>query len=134
MPYSITVITGDVRHAGTDSRVYILLYGGKGGEENSGKIWLEGGKFERCKTDKFNVEVNKLLSPLSRIDIGHDNKGAASGWFLEKVIVNCPSAGLEQTFPCSKWLALDEGDGVIQRTLYEQKAHRKKREKCEILT
>ena len=44
-----------------------------------------------------------------------------------QVVVNCPSAGCEQKFRCGKWLALDEGDGLIERTLYE--TSRKMREK-----
>ena len=47
-----------------------------------------------------------------------------------QVMVNCPSAGLEQWFICDKWLATDEGDGLIERTLYESVGMRKKREKC----
>lgn len=70
-----------------------------------------------------------MLSPISRIDIGHDNSGVASGWFLDQVVINCPSAGMQQLFPCDKWLALDEGEGTIQRTLYEKKDKRVVREK-----
>ncbi len=55
------------------------------GEESSGKIWLEGGKFTRGRTDIFNVEVVDALSPLSKIDIGHDNSGAGPGWHLDRV-------------------------------------------------
>ena len=45
-------------------------------------------------------------------------------------MVNCPSAGIEQWFICDKWLAVDEGDGLIERTLYESVGMRKKRQKC----
>ena len=81
----IHVVTGDVRSAGTSARVYVVLYGGKKGQENSGKIWLENGKFERGRTDIFTQEVASMLSPLSKIEVGHDNSGAGAGWFLEKV-------------------------------------------------
>ena len=47
--------------------------------------------------------------------------------YFHQVIVNCSTAGCEQKFRCGKWLALDEGDGVIERTLYE--TSRKMREK-----
>ncbi|ESO97796.1 hypothetical protein LOTGIDRAFT_208950 [Lottia gigantea] len=128
-PYVITVVTGDKVSAGTDARVWIVLHGGKNGNESSGKIWLDSGKFERNKTDLFNVSIARMLSPLSRIDIGHDNKGAASGWFLDSVTIYCPMSGIEQFFPCGKWLAIDEGERVISRTLYEQEARRKKKQK-----
>ena len=45
--------------------------------------------------------------------------------------VKCPSAGIEQWFLCDKWLAIDEGDGAIERTLFETETLRKKGEKCE---
>ena len=44
--------------------------------------------------------------------------------------MNCPSAGVEQWFVCDKWLATDEGDGRIERTLYEAHGMRKERKKC----
>ena len=73
-----------------------MLYGGatKGNkdkgikaskEKNSGKIWLEGGELARDKTDIFDMEVTDMLSPLTKIDIGHDNSGPGSGWYLDRV-------------------------------------------------
>uniref|UniRef100_A0A3B4YR02 Lipoxygenase homology PLAT domains 1 n=1 Tax=Seriola lalandi dorsalis TaxID=1841481 RepID=A0A3B4YR02_SERLL len=90
---------------------------------------LEGGKFERGLTDICNVELAALLSPLSRVTIGHDNGGLSAGWFCEKVVVYCPFTGIEQTFPCSKWLDEKEGDGLIERELYEMVSLRQKRQK-----
>lgn len=86
IPYTITAKTGDRDNAGTDAKVFIILYGGKDGNQSSGKIWLQGGKFKRNRSDIFNIEIAQMLSPLSRIDIGHDNSGAGPGWFLDKVI------------------------------------------------
>lgn len=131
IPYIITVTTGDVKNAGTSARVYIILHGGEKGAETSGKIWLEKGKFDRGMTDIFNVNVLRMLSPVSCVDIGHDDSGPASGWFLDCLSVYCPMTGIEQFFSCKKWFATDEGDGLIQRTLYEQTGLRKKKEKSE---
>lgn len=82
--YNVAVVTGDIRGAGTNSKIHVILHGSKG-LKNSGKIFLEGGEFERARTDLFNVEIAALLSPLSRVTIGHDNCGVSSGWFCEKV-------------------------------------------------
>jgi len=79
------VKTGDVPNAGTSAGVYTVLYGGKDGDRSSGKILLSDGKFERGRTDIFNFDVAEMLSPLSRIEIGHDNKGPGPGWFLDEV-------------------------------------------------
>lgn len=85
--YNVAVVTGDIRGAGTNSKIHVILHGSKG-LKNSGKIFLEGGEFERARTDLFNVEIAALLSPLSRVSIGHDNCGVSSGWFCEKVRLN----------------------------------------------
>lgn len=122
--FVITVVTRDMRHAGTSANVFICLYDSNKKQTSSGKIWLKDGKFERGKSDNFNITVPKLLSPLSKLDIGHDNSGRAPGWLLDHVIVDCPSTGIKQMFVCNRWLALDEDDGLIQRTLYEQKSLR----------
>ncbi|XP_077979346.1 lipoxygenase homology domain-containing protein 1-like [Glandiceps talaboti] len=125
IPYEIRVTTSDRRHAGTNAKVYAVMYAGHGQkEENSGKIWLQDGKFERGRTDICNIECATLLSPLSKLVIGHDNSGAGAGWHLEKVEVYCASTGITQVFMCNKWFADDEGDGCIERTLKENESFR----------
>lgn len=90
IPYEIKIITGDVRGAGTDANVYIELHGrtdkhSKDSEASSGRIALEDGKFERGKIDVIHTEIGAMISPLTYVTIGHDNKGAAAGWYLEEV-------------------------------------------------
>ncbi|XP_023678721.2 lipoxygenase homology domain-containing protein 1 isoform X1 [Paramormyrops kingsleyae] len=126
--YNIQVTTGNVRGAGTNSKIHIIMHSTKG-MKNSGKVFLEGGQFERGLTDIFNMEITALLSPLSRVTIGHDNAGVSSGWYCEKVVVYCNFTGIEQTFPCCKWMDEDEGDGLIERELYEMVSLRQKKQK-----
>ncbi|XP_030849367.1 lipoxygenase homology domain-containing protein 1 [Strongylocentrotus purpuratus] len=124
IPYEIRVTTSDKRQAGTDARVYVVMYGGKDGEETSGKVWLDG-NFDRGRTAVCSAEIGSMLSPLSRIDVGHDNSGPGAGWHLDRVAIDCPAAGVEQTFICNQWLADGEGDRRIERTLQETKSMRK---------
>ncbi|XP_057216274.1 lipoxygenase homology domain-containing protein 1-like isoform X1 [Triplophysa rosa] len=124
--YNVQVMTGDIRGAGTNSKIHLVMHGHKG-IKNSGKIFLEGGTFERAQIDIFNVELLELLSPLSRVTIGHDNAGISCGWYCEKVTVYCPFTGLEQVFPCGRWLDEDEGDGLVERELYEMVSLRQRR-------
>uniref|UniRef100_A0AAV2IX71 PLAT domain-containing protein n=1 Tax=Knipowitschia caucasica TaxID=637954 RepID=A0AAV2IX71_KNICA len=124
--YNVQVMTGDVRGAGTNSKIHMVMHGTKG-MKNSGKIFLEGGAFERRLIDVFNVEICELISPLSRVTIGHDNVAVGAGWFCEKVVVYCPFTGIEQTFPCGMWLDEDEADGLIERELYEMVSLRQKK-------
>ncbi|CAJ1070168.1 lipoxygenase homology domain-containing protein 1-like [Xyrichtys novacula] len=126
--YNVQVMTGDVRGAGTNSKIHMVMHGFKG-LKNSGKVFLEGGAFERGLIDIFNVEICELISPLSRVTIGHDNGAVGAGWYCEKVVIYCPFTGIEQTFPCGMWLDEDEGDGLIERELYEMVSLRQKKQK-----
>ncbi|XP_068508966.1 lipoxygenase homology domain-containing protein 1 [Syngnathus scovelli] len=126
--YNVQVMTGNVRGAGTNSKIHMVMHGCKG-LKNSGKIFLEGGAFERGLIDIFNVEICELISPLSRVTIGHDNGAVGAGWFCEKVVIYCPFTGVEQTFPCGMWLDEDEGDGLIERELYEMVSLRQRKQK-----
>ncbi|XP_046528124.1 lipoxygenase homology domain-containing protein 1 [Equus quagga] len=124
--YIVTVFTGDVRGAGTKSKIYLVMYGARG-NKNSGKIFLEGGVFDCGRTDIFHIELAVLLSPLSRVSIGHGNVGVNRGWYCEKVVILCPFTGIQQTFLCSNWLDEKKADGLIERQLYEMVSLRKKR-------
>eukprot|EP00794_Sanderia_malayensis_P016965 gene16965-18674_t len=135
IPYHIHVTTGDVRGAGTSARVFVILFGGKDGETNSGKLWLEddnSDNFERGKSDIFTVECLEEYSPMHHIRIGHDNSGIGAGWHLEKIVIESPTTGIVQTFFCRKWLADDEGDKLIERDLFEDMDWRQQREIKEI--
>uniref|UniRef100_A0A3B4CPZ4 PLAT domain-containing protein n=1 Tax=Pygocentrus nattereri TaxID=42514 RepID=A0A3B4CPZ4_PYGNA len=127
--YNVQVMTGDIRGAGTNSKIHLVMHGYKG-NKNSGKIFLEGGTFERAQIDIFNVEILSLLSPLSRVTIGQDNAGIGCGWYCEKVcVLYCPFTGIEQVFPCGRWLDEDEGDGLVERELYEMVSLRQRKQK-----
>jgi hypothetical protein len=82
VPYNITVYTGDKKNAGTDARVYINMHNNK---SSSSQIFLSGGKFEQKSIDTFTIDAPDDLSPLTALDIGHDNSGIGPGWFLDKV-------------------------------------------------
>nr|XP_060615637.1 lipoxygenase homology domain-containing protein 1-like [Anolis sagrei ordinatus] len=112
--YNVAVVTGDIRGAGTNSKIHIVMHGSKG-QKNSGKVFLEGGEFERARSDLFNVEIAALLSPLSRVSIGHDNAGLSCGWYCEKGKENKqpPQQSLPIPVLQSHWkvVALDNDSG-----------------------
>jgi hypothetical protein len=84
--YEITVITGDKRGAGTDSQVYITLFGNNG--KQTQKIHLKDSNnhnpFEKSQTDKFTVNCD-YIGDLTKLRIEHDNTGRLPGWFLDRV-------------------------------------------------
>lgn len=50
----------------------------------------------RNRVDSCEIESASLLSPLEKIEIGHDNSGIAAGWYLDHVTVTCNSTGCQQ--------------------------------------
>ncbi|KAJ7335182.1 hypothetical protein JRQ81_013123, partial [Phrynocephalus forsythii] len=117
--FTVTVRTGDKKHAGTDANVFIVLYGTK---DDTGTIYLKASKtnknkYERDQTDIFTVECVDL-GDLKKIKIGHDNTGRSSSWFLEWVEVDAPCLGLCLKFPCGRWLDKKKDDGAIERVLF----------------
>ena len=81
IPYKITVYTGDRRSGGTDAQVYVAM----NNKDSSHKTFLTPGKFEQKSVDIFDIDGPENLSPLTSLDVGHDNSGVGPGWFLDKV-------------------------------------------------
>ncbi|NXY29497.1 LOXH1 protein, partial [Pomatorhinus ruficollis] len=101
--YTIKVYTGDKRGAGTDANVHIILFGN---EDKSEVFQLthsldHQNPFERGKVDTFKIKT-KNLGNLRSIEIGHDGKGFASGWFLEKVEITDAARNSLHCFNCNR--------------------------------
>ena len=60
IPYEVVVYTGDVRGAGTDANVMLVLYGEKGKSEEF-SLRNKSDNFERNQVDKFKVRENVCL-------------------------------------------------------------------------
>jgi len=112
--YTIHATTGNCRGAGTDANVYIIIYGDKG---DSGKQLLDGplSAFERGCTDLFRVTCVDL-GKIDHIRIGHDGKGIGSGWFCQAIQIETTEG--KYSFPCSRWLDVNEDDHRIDRELF----------------
>ena len=54
--YEVTVVTGNVRHAGTDAHVYLQMYG-KAGMTQEVELDDEKDNFERNMTDVFKASL-----------------------------------------------------------------------------
>ncbi|XP_063250128.1 oxygen-regulated protein 1 isoform X2 [Prinia subflava] len=119
--YTIKVYTGDKRGAGTDANVHIILFGN---EDKSEVFQLahsleHQNPFESGKVDTFKIKT-KNLGSLRSIEIGHDGKGFASSWFLEKVEITDAARNSVHCFNCNRWLSEDESDGLTIVQLYPQ--------------
>uniref|UniRef100_A0A4X2KD29 Oxygen-regulated protein 1 n=1 Tax=Vombatus ursinus TaxID=29139 RepID=A0A4X2KD29_VOMUR len=91
--YEVRVTTGERWNAGTESKVYISIYGEKG-DTGSRQLF-------RSKNPK------KFLKGQVR-----------NGWFLDDIVIKDPTTDLEYAFLCHRWLDHGEDDGKITRELY----------------
>jgi hypothetical protein len=53
-------------------------------QSSSSQIFLNG-KFEQKSVDEIKIDAPDELSPLTALDIGHDNSGISPRWYLNKV-------------------------------------------------
>ncbi|NXK92025.1 LOXH1 protein, partial [Formicarius rufipectus] len=101
--YIVKVYTGDKRGAGTDANVHIILFGNEDKSEvfQLSESLEHQNPFERGKVDTFKIKTKKL-GGLHSIEIGHDGKGFASGWFLEKVEITDAARNSVYCFNCNR--------------------------------
>jgi hypothetical protein len=114
--YTIKVKTSDRYLAGTDANVYITLNGSPG--QTTGEFYLDTpcyNDFERGNLDTFSI-TRADLGDLTSIRIRHDNSGSGPGWHLQYIQV-LTTTGKSWMFNCNRWLATDEDDHKIDRTL-----------------
>lgn len=71
--------------------------------------------FSRGNTDVFVLKVDKPLGAIQGVRVGHDNTGENPSWFLEEIVVLDKEFNQSWTFSSSQWLALERGDGRIER-------------------
>ncbi|CAF3698383.1 unnamed protein product [Rotaria sp. Silwood1] len=117
--YLVHVFTGDKSGAGTDSKVFLTIYGQNkdSGERQLIKSKTNKNPFERKQEDIFEIKAPSL-GKLTKIKIRHDNKGLNSAWYLDRIEIIDPETGLRYHFICQKWLAIDEDDKMISREIY----------------
>uniref|UniRef100_A0A8C9F6U1 Lipoxygenase homology domains 1 n=1 Tax=Pavo cristatus TaxID=9049 RepID=A0A8C9F6U1_PAVCR len=118
--YHISVKTGDIPGASSDSKVFIKLYGEKADTSKETLLVSDndlGNYFERGRVDEFTIDTMDI-GKINRILIGHDNVGLRSGWFLASVQITVPVQGRQYNFPCNRWLDKDEADGRVEVEVY----------------
>jgi polycystin 1L1 len=50
-----------------------------------------------------------------KVQLWHNNFGPTPGWYLSRVTVRNLNTGRVYYFLCEKWLAVEEGDGKVER-------------------
>ena len=65
----------------------------------------------------FVLTVDKPLGFIQGVRVGHDNSGTSPSWFLEDIVIKDKQTQTSWTFANNEWLALERGDGRIERML-----------------
>lgn len=103
--YTVSVVTGNVRGAGTGSAAWVQLVGSHGQSEKVviGNSHEDG--LQRASKVTFEVQVPQGIGPLRRVFIEREKSSCTDtgeGWYLEAVVVHGP-AGEHYLFPCNSW-------------------------------
>nr|XP_033806805.1 polycystic kidney disease and receptor for egg jelly-related protein [Geotrypetes seraphini] len=114
--YLVTVYTGSRFGAGTTADIFIKLIGTTG--ESQVHLMKASGhqSFLRGALDTFLLTTKYQLGDIYLISIWHNNGGGSPGWFLSRIKVEHIYSKKTWYFMCRKWFAIDEGDGLINRT------------------
>lgn len=103
------------RHAGTTANVAMTITGEHGESHafllrNSQRMTLARGSI-----DSFLVTTSETLGELAYIRVWHNNSGKDPAWFVKLISIREIDTDEVWHFVCESWLAVDEGDGMIDR-------------------
>ncbi|KAK8746647.1 hypothetical protein OTU49_017121 [Cherax quadricarinatus] len=101
----ITVVTGDRRGAGTDSKVFIIIYDAQG--NHSPTLRLHNRITTNCRgqtsTFKRNTGIPNLCN-VARIEFWLEKFGVGAGWFVDRICVSVLATGEAAVFPVMRWV------------------------------
>ncbi|KAL8593845.1 hypothetical protein ACOMHN_065322 [Nucella lapillus] len=112
--YFINVYTGDRKNAGTNAKVSMVLHDDAGNSsetihlDNTLRNDLERGELD--VNEVFEAQTKSLdrrgqgQGKISKIQFWRDDAGLASGWYLEKVVVESKKTGAQFVFPVFRWV------------------------------
>ncbi|XP_075878911.1 polycystin-1-like protein 2 [Nelusetta ayraudi] len=113
--YLLNFSTGHRHGAATSSQVTITLQGTEGESEPHHLTDPEKPVFERGGVDMFLLTTHFSLGDLRSIRLWHDNSGAHSAWYVNKVMVQDLDSGQKWHFLCNSWLAVDVGECTLDK-------------------
>uniref|UniRef100_A0A3P8VX02 Polycystic kidney disease 1b n=1 Tax=Cynoglossus semilaevis TaxID=244447 RepID=A0A3P8VX02_CYNSE len=101
-------------------QVYIVLHGDDGVSNIRQLQAASCPLFRRNTRDTFILSTAESLGSVWGLHIWHDNSGHSPSWYLKKVEVSEVERphGRAWFFRGQCWLAVNEGDGRVQRTLH----------------
>lgn len=109
--YTIWIRTGGESLAGTDSNVFIQLFGTTGQTESLHLPARDVFSFEAGSTDKYVLQVPDV-GDLTRCCIGHDDSEGDSGWFVVDVRIADDETDRTWTFVFNQWTGREESGAL----------------------
>ncbi|KAF8570011.1 hypothetical protein P879_00036 [Paragonimus westermani] len=106
--YHVAIKTSNVEHAGTDSNVFLQLFG-RMGVSNERIIEKAGNLFERGSQDRFALEFENV-GELLKIRIRHDAQGDRKHWKIENVEVGDGCCTYSFSITEGLWLSTKYGE------------------------
>jgi len=94
---------------GTEGRSAVIQLGTEADPDDS--------LFYRGSSEVFVLTIDKSLGFIHGLRVGHDNSGTSPSWFLEDIVIVDKQTQISWTFANNDWLALERGDGRIERML-----------------
>ncbi|XP_053083812.1 polycystic kidney disease 1 like 1 [Pangasianodon hypophthalmus] len=115
--YAVTIDTGLRSRARMTAKVHIVLYGEKGVSQTRELSNPDHTLFTRNSRTTFILSSAQSLGQIWQVCVWHDGGGMSPSWFLNHVMVKDIVDGSSWTFLAQCWLAVDEGDGRVERKL-----------------
>ncbi len=126
LPFQLSIQTGDVPKAGTDSSVTLKVFGAKGGSSRDVVVEKLDDRFERASVVDLPIELEEDLGSLRKVRVSLSGKGGRKEWFLKQIELTNLVSGKRYLFVCEDWvrgsvdLALVRaGQETIARTDYK---------------
>ena len=109
--YKVTIHTADEYLAGTDSNIFLTLYGPLG-ESNEVRLngMISGNAFERDDIDQVTLTVPQSLGDIYKLDVRSDCMYAGAGWRLDYIDVQRQRTNDDKVdpptahFSCKEWI------------------------------
>nr|XP_010297825.1 PREDICTED: polycystic kidney disease and receptor for egg jelly-related protein [Balearica regulorum gibbericeps] len=114
--FLVTLYTGSRWGAGTKADVFLQLIGQNGKSDVHCLQHPHFPSFQQGSIDCFLLTTKKDLGDICSFRVWHNNKGPSPSWFLSRAKVENMSTRKIWFFMCRKWLSLDKGDHLIERT------------------
>ncbi|XP_051538185.1 polycystic kidney disease 1 like 1 [Myxocyprinus asiaticus] len=115
--YAVTIDTGFRSRIRMTAKVHIVLYGEESVSQTRELSSPDLKVFTCNSRSTFIFSTPESLGRVWKVHLWHDNGGSSPNWYLSHVVVRDLVKGSCWFFLGQCWLAVDEGDGKVERSL-----------------